>query len=76
MLEPSEFKRVFADFLSVLAATFDEKNASLILLLEGTNQDYLNWGFEYLAHISDLIGEEYEKRIAENRKFLIFIESA
>ena len=33
--------------------TFDEKNSSLVLLLEGSNNDYLNWGFEYLSHISD-----------------------
>jgi hypothetical protein len=53
--------------LSVLATTFDEKNSALIFLLEGSNNDYLNWGFEYLSHISDLIGSEYEKRL-ENKE--------
>ena len=52
--------------MSVLATTFDEKNSALIFLLEGSNNDYLNWGFEYLSHISDLIGSEYEKRL-ENK---------
>lgn len=42
--------------------TFDEKNTSLDLLLEGTKNDYLNCGFEYLSHISGIVGGEYENR--------------
>lgn len=61
----SEFKKSFADFLSVLSMTMgDPANPeSLSFLLQGTLKDFTNWGHEYLLHLSGEIARENAKRL-------------
>lgn len=70
-LPGSEFKKSLADFLSVLSMTMAEPDTqiSLKLLMEGTRQDYMNWGHEYMHHIAGDIGVEYGKRIENQQPF-------
>ena len=45
---------------------FDEKGKSLELRLKGTRKGLLDWGFEYLNHLSGEIAREYERRYTAN----------
>ncbi|EAR97380.1 26S proteasome regulatory subunit (macronuclear) [Tetrahymena thermophila SB210] len=62
---PSQFKKELADFLSVISMTMAErgKQISLRYLKEGTLNDFKNWGYEYLNHLSADIGQTYNQRI-------------
>lgn len=68
-LHPSYFKKLLADFLSVLSMTMAEpgKQITLTLLKAGTMKDYKKWGFEYIQHLTRDITEEYEKRLEQEQ---------
>lgn len=75
-----EFKKEFADLLSVLAITMSEKgsNESLHFVLEGTKRTVTDWGNEYLRSLSGEISTEYTDRLkneksTEDLTFLIDI---
>jgi len=75
-----EFKKEFADLLSVLAITMSEKgsNESLHFVLEGTKRTVTDWGNEYLRSLSGEISTEYTERLkneksTEDLTFLIDI---
>lgn len=61
----SEYKREFADFLSVISMTMAErgKQISLRFLQAGTMNEFKNWGYEYLNHLSADIGQTYQQRV-------------
>jgi 26S proteasome regulatory subunit N1 len=63
----SDFKKTYADFLSVLSMTMGdvEQQESLRYLMEGTLNDYINWGHEYLLHLSGDIAREFNQRLAK-----------
>ncbi|KRW98942.1 Armadillo-type fold [Pseudocohnilembus persalinus] len=63
--QPSYYKKLLADFLSVLSMTMAEpgQQKSLQFLKAGTMKDYKKWGFEYLQSLVRDICEEYDKRL-------------
>eukprot|EP00331_Platyophrya_macrostoma_P004406 CAMPEP_0176425046 /NCGR_PEP_ID=MMETSP0127-20121128/11180_1 /TAXON_ID=938130 /ORGANISM="Platyophrya macrostoma, Strain WH" /LENGTH=873 /DNA_ID=CAMNT_0017806181 /DNA_START=32 /DNA_END=2653 /DNA_ORIENTATION=+ len=62
---PGDFKKSFAEFLSVLSITMGdvESHQPLKYFLEGTQANYLDWGTEYLLHLSGDIAHEYSQRM-------------
>jgi len=64
-IKDTSFKKQYADFLSVLSMTMGVagQQQSLKYLMEGTLTDYLNWGQEYLLHLSGDIAQEYNRRL-------------
>lgn len=49
-MRAGNFKRLLADFLSVLSMTMADSGSklSLIFLMEGTKKDFVTWGHGYL----------------------------
>lgn len=43
------------------------KQISLRFLQEGTKSDFTNWGHEYLSHLSNDIGEEFNLRLEQGQ---------
>ncbi|EGR33984.1 hypothetical protein IMG5_028540, partial [Ichthyophthirius multifiliis] len=71
----SEFKKQYADFLSVISMTMTEKGKQLSLkyIQEGTLNDLNNWGFEYLNHLSADIVQKYQQRLEKNENVMDLI---
>ena len=65
-----ETKIMLADVLSMLAMTTSEPGAreSLTFKLEGTPSDLESWGHEYVRHLAGEISEEYNERLAAEKK--------
>ena len=63
-----EFKKKYADLCSVIAmvAAPDGSYDMIDYCLEGTLENLISWGHEYLRALSGLIGKLYIKKIEEN----------
>lgn len=73
----SDFKKLLADLISVLAMTMSEvgSNESLKFVLLGTKTDLIFWGHEYLRSLAGEIATDYNKRVekGENTDELDFL---
>lgn len=67
-VEPGHFKKLLADFLSVISITMAETGQQICLkfLQQGTKKDFIQQGYEYLLTLATDIGEEYNIRLEEN----------
>ena len=65
-LADSDYKKLYADFLSSLSMIFGERGErrSLFYLLQGTHGDFTSWGHGYVSNLANDISKEYELRLS------------
>jgi 26S proteasome regulatory subunit N1 len=63
-LPAGDLKCFFADVLSVLATTMQEKGSRMVLKyrMEGTKDGFTSWGHEYMRNLSAEISEQYKEK--------------
>lgn len=71
-MRANNFKRLLADFLSVLSMTMADQGSklSLIFLMEGTKKDFVSWGHGYLQHLSGDISMKFKELTEADENFV------
>ncbi|KAI9827154.1 MAG: proteasome regulatory particle base subunit [Thelocarpon impressellum] len=66
-----EAKDLLADILSVLGMTYSDENRvdSLKYRLLAPSDEIGSWGHEYVRHLALELGQEYQKRLADDRPY-------